>query len=153
MHGLFGKLQNDCFSTERNSGGFSFSVQWDDRDWSALAQSVWRHQSDTLCPAHTDRFFVVSSSEKKSEWRSDFYWTESAHTDHFLSQTKFWTYLTIFYRGVIWRTRSDFYRSYCVVTIAEGNSRFLSDQKSAHTNRFSLRFLVCDKKSVRVGLA
>ena len=51
-----------------------------------------------LCPANMDRFFVVSSSERKSD-------------------------------------------------------QFLSDQMSAHTNRFSLRLFVYDNRSVRVRLA
>ena len=51
--------------------------------------------------------------------------TESAHTTDFLSQ------------AAPRKNRTD----------------FISEQKSAHTNRFSLQFFVYDKKSVRVRWA
>ena len=87
----------------------------------------------------------------------------------FLSQTKDRTFLRIFYRIVIWHKRFDFFivldngrrdpivglrhsdffiglksahtdRFFIADKLLEGKSHFVSDQKSAHTNRSSFRF-------------
>ena len=65
---------------------------------------------------HTDRFFVVRSSEKSRSEGPIFSRTGSAHTTDFLSQ------------AAPRKNRSDFF----------------SDQKSAHTDRYFIGAIVCD---------
>ena len=74
-----------------------------------------------LCPAHTDRFFVISSSKKKLGVKVSFFIGLSQHTrTDFLSQTKHRTYLVChdFYWSVIWRTRPDFQSESLCLTMA-----------------------------------
>ena len=64
--------------------------------------------SATYCPAHTDRFFVVRSSEKKSDRRSDFFSDRVSAHDRF----------------------------YVASSSERKSDRFFLGLKSAHTDRF-----------------
>ena len=107
--------------------------------------------------AHTDWFFVVRSSEKKSEWRSDFLSEWVSHTDRLFIADKtsdlpydllecHLAHTAWFFIGAIVCVRQWQARSHCWIT----SLRFFIGLKSAHTNRFSLRFFVYDKKTVHV---
>ena len=73
-----------------------------------------------LCPAHMDRFFVVRTSEKKSEWRSNFFsdWV-SANGPTFCHKQLREKIGPIFSRTKSQRTGTDFLSELLCVTIAD----------------------------------
>ena len=82
-------------------------------------------------PEHTDRFFVVSSSEKnRSEGPIFIGLSKRARTDFCIADKKS-DLPSDFYRSVIWHTRTDFYRRQGPI-VGLRHSDFCRTEVSAH---------------------